>query len=628
MRPWLRLLLIVLFVNAVLSALYFGLRALSQPAVASLHQVQGMRVTDYAEALKQHADPSWAGTTLALPIDTCQTDCDKKYVVLRVRLPPLPATRSELGWSVYVPFFNEDIQILYQGRPLRPAGGLSAESVDRHLPVTVSFPREPGRANDYVDIVLRAGSAHWQVMSAIYAAPTSDLLHPSIWAQVLGRRGHRAAVLMSLPFLALAIGLALRVRDRRLHGAFALAVLGWIGTTINLFLPPDLLDYRAFTWLYMVGALLAVCMVPRFADALISNDEPRFGRGFLWVLWLGLPIMTLVLYAPGLSRGTRVALPSLILQYTVMVAVLYVLWRFVRYARIYLNDPIAPWVVAFLVALCGVGLYDALHSTSNLFGIWDVSLAPFGLLFLAIAYALDVVRQVYRNHLLVQDHVRELEAAVAAREASLQAQFARMQAVERSEVLGRERRRIMQDMHDGVAGSLASLLVTARIKTPDVDELLRAIAESLNDLRLIVDALGTEDDDLTLSLGRLRARLEPAFKDSGIRLHWQIDPQLDASLPFGPSATLQIYRWVQEAVNNAIRHSGCKTISVSLQVIAAHVILSVSDDGHGLPTTVGHIGLGMASMRERAEAVGARHEAGNLVSGGASLQLIWSRPQQ
>lgn len=627
MRPWLRLLLIVLFVNGLLTGFYFGFRALSTPTIEGLASVQGIRVKTYADALRFHADPNWSGSMLTLPLDSCHADCDRPYLLMRVPLPPIQSSGPTSDWAVYLPFFNEDIQVLYRDQPLRPAGTLAPQSVNRHLPVLVSFRRDSEQSDDYVDVAVRAGSAHWQVVSAIYVAPARDLLGAATWFQVLGRKGHRAAVLMSLPFLALAIGFAVRVRDRRLHGVFALAVLGWIGTTFNLFVPSELFDYRAFTWIYMCGALLAVCMVPRFADALIGNDEPRFGRGFLWVLWLGTLTMTIVIYAPGFSRATRIALPSMILQYTVMVAVFYVLWRFARYARTYLHDPIAPWVVAFLVALCGVGFYDAVQSSMNLFGIWDVSLAPFGLLFLAIAYALDVVRQVYRNHLLVQDHVRELKAAVATREQELQAQFARMQVVERAEVLGRERRRIMQDMHDGVAGSLASLLVTARHKSPTVDELLHAIAESLEDLRLIVDALGADDDDLTLSLGRLRGRLQPAFKDSGIHLSWQIDPRLEHSLQFGPRATLQIYRWVQEAVNNAIRHSGCKTITVSLQVIDAQVILSVSDDGRGLPAEAGHVGLGMASMRERAEAVGARHHASNLASGGASLQLIWTRPK-
>lgn len=623
MRPWFRLLLIVFCVNGVLCALYFGLRSLSMPAVSPVQSVKAARAADYATVQSLHADASWRGTPLALPITDCRFDCDRPFLILRLDLPPQAAS-SSADWAVFLPFFNEDVQVLYRGQPLRAARTMLDGSVDRHQPTILSFSRGSDQPDAPLDVVVRAGSAHWQVLSAIYVAPAEQLVAAATWAQVLGRKGHRAAVIMCLPFLALALGLAWRVGDRRLHRVFALAVLGWIGTTLNLFLPLGMLDYRAYTWLFMSGALLAVCMVPRFADALISNAEPRFGRGFLWLLWIGLLAMSLLIYAPGLSRETRIALPSLILQYTVMVAACYVLWRFARYAWTYVNDPIAPWVVAFLVALCWVGLYDAVKSATNWLGLWEVSLAPFGLLFLAMAYALDVVRQVYRNHRLAQDHVRELQAAVAGREAELEAQFARMRAVERAEVLGRERRRIMQDMHDGVAGTLASLLVTARVKVPTVEELLEAIAHSLDDLRLVIDALGTEDDDLTLSLGRLRARLEPAFKDSGIRLQWQVDPRLERSLAFGPRATLQIYRWVQEAVNNAIRHSACTEISVSLEMAAQALILAVVDNGRGLPPDPDRAGYGTASMRERADAVGARHEASNHPAGGARLQLRWS----
>ena len=68
-----------------------------------------------------------------------------------------------------------------------------------------------------------------------------------------------------------------------------------------------------------------------------------------------------------------------------------------------------------------------------------------------------------------------------------------------------------------------------------------------------------------------------------------------------------LYRAAQEALHNALRHAGAENIWIRLTEIGQEVVLSVEDDGRGLSKEVEY-GLGLRSMKARAEALGGRLE--------------------
>jgi signal transduction histidine kinase len=65
------------------------------------------------------------------------------------------------------------------------------------------------------------------------------------------------------------------------------------------------------------------------------------------------------------------------------------------------------------------------------------------------------------------------------------------------------------------------------------------------------------------------------------------------------------YRIAQEALHNALRHSGARQIEISLHRTGRRVVLEVTDDGRGFSPDAPAPGLGLASMRERAAAAGS-----------------------
>jgi signal transduction histidine kinase len=86
----------------------------------------------------------------------------------------------------------------------------------------------------------------------------------------------------------------------------------------------------------------------------------------------------------------------------------------------------------------------------------------------------------------------------------------------------------------------------------------------------------------------------------------RLDVVESAHLGLSSEASDHLYRIAQEALTNALKHAQAKTISVVLDVEPARVRLSVCDDGKGaLPATAAGSGLGLRSMRYRADVLGA-----------------------
>lgn len=201
----------------------------------------------------------------------------------------------------------------------------------------------------------------------------------------------------------------------------------------------------------------------------------------------------------------------------------------------------------------------------------------------------------------------QLQRAVTEMETHLRASFAREQAQAQQVALQQERSRLMRDLHDGISGQLVS--IQSLSETGDraaLDRIVLASRTALNDLRLVVASMQDVGDDLGLVLGSFRERIEPQIRAAGMELHWHV-----RSLPtlpgLHPTAMLHLYRILQEAVTNAIRHSGSPKVHILAQP-SPHpgygVRVSVCDDGHG-QAICRLDGQGLLNMRKRAEAIGA-----------------------
>jgi len=171
-----------------------------------------------------------------------------------------------------------------------------------------------------------------------------------------------------------------------------------------------------------------------------------------------------------------------------------------------------------------------------------------------------------------------------------------------------ERARLARELHDAVSQKLFSIRAKARAaevlvgRDPDraVAE-IRSVAElggqAHAELRAVIDGLAPPDLAAGGLAGSLRSYSVLAGRTNGVEVRFQADPDLPA---LGPQRETTVYRVAQEALHNALRHSGAGSICVSLFARRRRVILEVADRGRGFVAEAASGGLGLASMRERA----------------------------
>jgi signal transduction histidine kinase len=191
--------------------------------------------------------------------------------------------------------------------------------------------------------------------------------------------------------------------------------------------------------------------------------------------------------------------------------------------------------------------------------------------------------------------------------------FSRLRTVGADE----ERTRIARDLHDRVGQSLAFVsfeldrigrLAHGQPVEPDllqlredVRQVVTEVRDTLYDLRTDV----TERTDLVATIAEFVDRLQDR-SDLDVRF----DFVADRRLPIRQER--ELWRIVQEAATNTLRHAGASTIRVTWRCDAARAVLEIIDDGRGLPTgaPTREDAFGVLGMRERAAAIGARLELG------------------
>lgn len=197
----------------------------------------------------------------------------------------------------------------------------------------------------------------------------------------------------------------------------------------------------------------------------------------------------------------------------------------------------------------------------------------------------------------------------------------------RQQALDAERQRILHDMHDGMGAQLITALRVAERPGADQRLVARGIQDALADLRLIIDSLGLTGQDLLPLLGNLRYRLQAPLQAAGIQLGWTVH-RTEALRGLSPPAALGVLRIVQEALHNALRHSGCHNVQVELDIGTDGARIDVVDDGRGFdPQATSTGGRGLDGMRLRAQRLGADLQVQAAPGGGTRVTLrVPARP--
>jgi signal transduction histidine kinase len=193
-----------------------------------------------------------------------------------------------------------------------------------------------------------------------------------------------------------------------------------------------------------------------------------------------------------------------------------------------------------------------------------------------------------------------------------------------------ERRRLRRDLHDGVGPQLAALMLELETASdlvsnnPEASALMAKLSErareTVSDVRRSVHALRPPALD---ELGLVGALREGAARYS--RKGLRVSVEAPEELPHLPAAVeVACYRIVQEALTNAVRHAGASNCRVRIGLDAEALSVEVEDDGRGIRED-DRAGVGMSSMRERAEELGGSCSVESSVGTGTLVSALLPR---
>ena len=193
-------------------------------------------------------------------------------------------------------------------------------------------------------------------------------------------------------------------------------------------------------------------------------------------------------------------------------------------------------------------------------------------------------------------------------------------------------RYISRELHDEfgqVLTAVGSMLRRAGTHAPegsslrtDLHEVLETVQTTLDSVRSLSQALHPvmlDEAGLESTLDWYIPNLE---RQTGIAISYE---KRGESFAVASSAGVHVYRVLQEALNNVVRHSGAKQAAVRLSFLPRSLELEVTDPGIGLPELPNNRGIGLVAMRERAELMGGQIAITRLPEGGTRVHLVVPR---
>ena len=223
-----------------------------------------------------------------------------------------------------------------------------------------------------------------------------------------------------------------------------------------------------------------------------------------------------------------------------------------------------------------------------------------------------------------------------ADQAAVAVENARLLAEVRGEAASQERHRLARELHDSACQRLFSMTLHIRAAAvtggadpavtatllPTLDELAHA---ALNDMRALIFELHPTLLDTHGLVGAVREQAAWITRRGGPAV--TVDGP-DERLELAPDTELDAYRLIQEALHNCVKHAGAAHVHVRIGRADDNpgtLLVEVTDDGVGFDPEAAAPGLGLVSMRERAERLGGQLVVAPGSVAGTSVRLVAPR---
>lgn len=502
------------------------------------------------------------------------------------------------------------VSVRLNGVPLSDQGGRDGPIPDRQFEprlyyLSSAIRGDPLRDPQILTIDLKAEGTR-PFLREVFVSEIENGIFPYRTRRFVAIEGVVAATAIAVFAGLLSLAVTPLLEYRALSGLFAAMMLFWAMRNFTFAGPVSDVPWPVLQVVYYASTFLILVTTVLLINYWTTNS--RFIRRYFV---LGLIGVLLVLYVPAALNLQAAMMLSRQAGNFIGIACFAMMIGQLIYTLI--RDANPPWFEMFLFLAClSAGLIELTGDafpelTREIWPLTGLSMAygPLMPLPLAAGMLVNFVRRTVK----VRDQLRmdnaTLAGLVAAREAEIAKVYAEREAEVRQSALMLERQRIMRDMHDGIGSQLLGLLFQARGRALEPEALTQGLQESLDDLNLVVESLDQSGHGLEQALGAFRARIAPKCEAAGIALTWEMG-DLGAAAASGPARVLQIYRILQEACINALRHGQPKSIRIrSGPNQDGGIDIVVEDDGAGFDVSAPQKrGRGLSNMRKRAEAAG------------------------
>jgi two-component system sensor histidine kinase UhpB len=196
-----------------------------------------------------------------------------------------------------------------------------------------------------------------------------------------------------------------------------------------------------------------------------------------------------------------------------------------------------------------------------------------------------------------------------------------------------ERKRLARELHDELGQSVTAIrLIATSIargsEAPGVVQGAGKVNEIAAGLYDSVHRIVRELRPAVLEQPDLAAALQDLGREWRVR-HQDVELVLDLEGDLGDlgeALTLAVFRSVQEALTNVLKHAAASRVRLSVTRGDGRLEARIEDDGHGAPTALAGSGHGLVGMRERVVTLGGSLDAGPAADGGFRVRIVLPLP--
>lgn len=580
------------------------------PSLVQVSDVAVARLTapDFSEAARAQFEPA------ELPWTYC---CDTAVFAVRMTFTLDRVPADGLGIISYLE--TDNYQLAVNGSPIVARGRMQPGKGSFHGQIR-TLARMPSG-------LLRPGTNTLTYITLRDGFPYTDVLEPSIADYAaLDRYSARGLFLASgynlltgglLGLLGLiATIMAFRSDDWRFATWLSLLCAAFVANSAYfLWLDPPVDGWGRMVAFFAISQLIPAAMLC-FIDSWTGRSLPWLQPLTMAVYLCAMAVISWYIYQVPMPEGFDV--PTMIwiwhLGASALAVAARLVWHFATRAEDrLLESALLTVMAAALLMDAGSAWFPEQHLQAGN--------VRYSAVFLLLAMTAAFLTRNFRlfqsqgalNAMLVEK--------VTQREAELAEAGLREQALVRAQAHDEERRRIMRDLHDGLGSQLMTMMLSARLGEADPPKVAEGLQSVIDEMRLMVDSMDSVGESLEAALATFRARIQPRIEAAGFAFRWSQPATLKAP-DLGPRDVLQVFRIMQEAVTNALKHSGGSEIAVEISAMPdGAVAVAIADNGSG-GAVAGDTGRGLTNMRVRARAVGADYAVQSEPGKGTRITLM------